>query len=112
MFNQQTLINSTVFSYDDRSSGRNSKIYGEGNVFKYTAGGNQKSSVTKSGKNIWSDKTVLQDRAILDVSSDPARLTVKDIRESDAGVYRCRVDFFRQPTKTTWVTLIVVGKMI
>lgn len=57
----------------------------------------------------WVDETVLGTRASLDVASSPARLRLTDIKAADAGLYKCRVDFRRQPTKTTRVSLAVIG---
>ncbi|XP_042888534.1 nephrin-like [Penaeus japonicus] len=56
----------------------------------------------------WVDETVLGTRASLDVASSPARLRLTDIKAADAGLYKCRVDFRRQPTKTTRVSLAVI----
>ena len=41
----------------------------------------------------WSDKNQFGDRAYFQLSSSPAELRVEDIQESEAGIYRCRVDF-------------------
>lgn len=59
----------------------------------------------------WVDETVLGTRASLDVASSPARLRLTDIKAADAGLYKCRVDFRRQPTKTTRVSLAVIGTL-
>ncbi|KAK3860145.1 hypothetical protein Pcinc_033786 [Petrolisthes cinctipes] len=56
----------------------------------------------------WEDETVLGSRSVLDVSQSPAHLNLKDVKASDAGRYRCRVDFRTQPTKTTRVELRVI----
>ncbi|KAK4293020.1 hypothetical protein Pmani_034253 [Petrolisthes manimaculis] len=58
----------------------------------------------------WEDETVLGSRSVLDVSQSPAHLNLKDVKASDAGRYRCRVDFRTQPTKTTRVELRVIGE--
>ncbi|KAA0202257.1 hypothetical protein HAZT_HAZT010396 [Hyalella azteca] len=56
----------------------------------------------------WSAEDALGARASLEVLSLPAQLVVKSLREDDAGLYHCRVDFRKQPTKTTRVVLSVV----
>ncbi|KAK7025960.1 hypothetical protein SK128_022746, partial [Halocaridina rubra] len=61
-----------------------------------------------TGRSHWIDDSVLGSRASLDVNVIPAELKIIDIRESDAGLYKCRVDFRRQPTKTTRVSLSVI----
>ena len=81
-------------------------MYGQSRTFNR---GNEDASSSQDNESYWSDQKVLEDRASLDVSSDPARLTLRDLKEKDAGLYHCRVDFLAQPTKTTRVTLIVVG---
>ncbi|XP_071523294.1 protein turtle homolog B-like isoform X2 [Panulirus ornatus] len=61
-----------------------------------------------AGGSHWVDETVLGTRATLDVTGNPARLRLTDVRPSDAGHYKCRVDFRYQPTKTTRVNLQVI----
>ena len=41
----------------------------------------------------WSDDNQFGARAYFQLSSNPAELRVEDIMVSEAGMYRCRVDF-------------------
>ncbi|KAK7073996.1 hypothetical protein SK128_004911 [Halocaridina rubra] len=61
-----------------------------------------------AGRSHWMDDSVLGSRALLDVTVTPAELLITDVKASDAGLYKCRVDFRRQPTKTTRVSLSVL----
>lgn len=39
-----------------------------------------------------------------------AHLSINEVKASDGGVYRCRVDFFNSPTKNFRVNLSLVGE--
>jgi hypothetical protein len=58
------------------------------------------------------NETVIGNRARFSLIPEPATLVMDDMRLSDAGPYRCRVDFQRSPTKNHRISLQIIGKLI
>ncbi|XP_072153074.1 nephrin isoform X1 [Bemisia tabaci] len=72
-------------------------------IFSMDARGSEFSKAVR-----WSDETVFSRRAHFLAERVPAALQVDHIRESDAGVYRCRVDFKFAQTRNSKVNLTVI----
>jgi len=69
-----------------------------------------------TGPKAWSDAHVLGDRADFSfgdyVEGGDSSLTVNQLDPSDAGLYRCRVDFRAAPTRNSMANLTVVGELL
>lgn len=59
---------------------------------------------------LWSSPTVFGSRAYFSTAQRPAQLKVDNIKLSDEGMYRCRVDFRNSPTRNLKINLTVIGK--
>lgn len=60
----------------------------------------------------WQDSTHLNHRAHFVAAETPAVLVVKSIESRDEGLYRCRVDFIKSPTRNSLIQLTVIGKSV
>merc|ERR1711971_708792 len=56
----------------------------------------------------WSDPKVVEDRAFFHENASPARLELKKVVAGDEGLYKCRVDFKKAPTRISHIRLNVI----
>ncbi|CRL06332.1 CLUMA_CG019078, isoform A [Clunio marinus] len=77
--------------------------------------GNQKPiySFDARGKSLqeavhWQDEAVLRSKAYFYYDTIPPALKIKNVKTEDAGLYRCRVDFQKTPTKNCRLNLSVL----
>ena len=58
----------------------------------------------------WSDdKMMLYGRAHLKANSDKVRLVLEPVLREDEGIYKCRVDFKKSPTRHYRIHLAVIS---
>jgi hypothetical protein len=58
----------------------------------------------------WSDESVFANRAYFLFDKLPGELAVQNAKDTDTGVYRCRVDFKVAQTKNSAINLTVIGE--
>lgn len=58
----------------------------------------------------WSNEQALGGRAYFRTSADPPSLIIENVKESDGGLYKCRLDFKHSPTLYHNVNLTVISK--
>ena len=58
----------------------------------------------------WSEEKILGGRAFFRGDLKPARLVIDNVKGTDAGIYRCRADFYRAPTTISHMRLDVIGE--
>ncbi|XP_050100509.1 protein turtle homolog B [Anopheles aquasalis] len=56
----------------------------------------------------WSDDAMFGDRAYFLFDKKPGELAVQNVRETDSGTYRCRVDFIVAQTRNSVVNLTII----
>lgn len=57
----------------------------------------------------WADESVFNKKAHFHHDTDPPALRIKNIQTSDAGLYKCRVDFHKSPTRNWRINVTVLG---
>lgn len=57
----------------------------------------------------WWEENVLNNRAHCEFDSHSANLVIDHVVESDAAMYRCRVDFKYAQTRNSKVNLTIIG---
>ncbi|KAF5301906.1 hypothetical protein FQA39_LY10561 [Lamprigera yunnana] len=55
----------------------------------------------------WTDEKILGTRATFRYQDKPAKLVILNLKESDAGIYNCRVDFTKDPTLNYQINVTV-----
>ncbi|KAF2357277.1 Immunoglobulin V-set domain [Trinorchestia longiramus] len=63
---------------------------------------------SKAAVRDWADTEALGDRVYFDLDASPSALVVRHVRRGDEGLYRCRVDFKKSPTRNARSNLKVI----
>ncbi|KAH8354979.1 hypothetical protein KR093_003272, partial [Drosophila rubida] len=58
----------------------------------------------------WADENVFNKKAHFYYDTNPPALRIKNIQTSDAGLYKCRVDFHKSPTRNWRINVTVLGE--
>ncbi|XP_059225084.1 uncharacterized protein LOC106085562 [Stomoxys calcitrans] len=56
----------------------------------------------------WADENVFKNKAHFYYDSNPPALRIKNIQPNDAGLYKCRVDFHKSPTRNWRINVTVL----
>ncbi|XP_053967380.1 nephrin [Anastrepha ludens] len=56
----------------------------------------------------WADENVFKNKAHFYYDTNPPALRIKNIQTSDAGLYKCRVDFHKSPTRNWRINVTVL----
>ncbi|XP_055845116.1 uncharacterized protein LOC129911368 [Episyrphus balteatus] len=56
----------------------------------------------------WADEIVLKNKAQFLYDTNPPALKIKNVQQDDAGLYKCRVDFHKSPTRNWRVNVTVI----
>ncbi|XP_055904209.1 lachesin-like [Eupeodes corollae] len=57
----------------------------------------------------WSDESVFGGRAYFIFDKEPGELSIQSTRETDTGIYRCRVDFLKAQTRNSKINLTIIS---
>lgn len=60
----------------------------------------------------WADESVFKKKAHFHYDTNPPALRIKNIQTSDAGLYKCRVDFQSSPTRNWRINVTVLGRSL
>lgn len=59
----------------------------------------------------WADDVTLSNRGYFKAKPNPSILSIDSTKSLDSGVYRCRVDFHKSPTRNSKVNLTIISKL-
>lgn len=79
--------------------------------FHFLCSFDARSSDIEKGSH-WLDEKSLGGRAYFQASETPSTLIIDGAQDSDSGIYRCRVDFHKSPTRNSRVQLKIICKYL